>query len=293
MSTGHRRTVSKRADTTTATHLKPHRFIRSALLRAGIFTAIGLTTLSLGAKAQSAGPNPTPKTKLGAIMAANAAREKDMTKTYDASKDFEASGKEKTENKWCDGLVIEKGTLIFNGVGVRGKNGDVIINIKNLLDAVGIADATTENIKWQEFRIISGEKKAYFVVETKTSSVLITVGSDFEKSDETRTRVIVARDLSRIFTHMGSILISDDGTVIASTPTTLLIIQSGLNGKTKQVVYNEEFGKGPAFTNPTITNSNGDDMIVDPTMPDQYILLDHNKLTIGLYDKALSIIGMK
>ena len=165
--------------------------------------------------------------------------------------------------KWCDGIAIENGKLIFKGVSAHGKRGDAILPFADFLEMFGISDATTENIKWEKIVTIAGAKKAFFVVETETKSVLITSNPDFENADSTWGKAIFSKDGSRIFTHERATLINDDGTVLATTPTTLLFIRGGERGLKFEMVYNKLLGNGPDLTNPTIERYKSDRDIIN------------------------------
>ena len=163
--------------------------------------------------------------------------------------------------KWCDGIAIEDGKLIFRGVSAHEKHGDASVDISKLLEVVGLTDATTANIKWQQLRIINGEKKAYFVVETERMSVLMSSNPDFEKGDDTWGRALYAPDGTKIFSNSDAICVTDDGSVVATTPTTLLIIQTGMKGKKFAHTYKEMFGedvdnlKNPRFNRSTTNDT--------------------------------------
>jgi len=119
MLTGQKPILRERAGTTTTTHLKkkPHYFIKSALLTAGLLTI----PLFFPAKAQNL------PTKREAIVAANTARENASNKkapsTYDASKSFGTANTEilelvpstMTPNVGSKTITVKTHTILNNG----------------------------------------------------------------------------------------------------------------------------------------------------------------------------------
>jgi hypothetical protein len=149
------------------------------------------------------------------------------------------------EQKWCDGIEIENDRLIFKGIHKGKKVRDAIIPFVDFLSKFGIADATTKDIVWKTFRIINGEKKAFFVIEKNGISVLVTSNPDFEKNDDTWGKGLVATDKTKIFLNEGAIFITEDGSMAATTSTTLLIICSGKSGEKREINYTKTFGETP------------------------------------------------
>ena len=235
------------------------RFVRNLLLTAGIATGIIAPSL-LNAQDNIKRPINKPTDKQNEIMIA-AAGESTPANTYTVpARDGKSLGSDPSQ-KWCDGIEIANGELTFKGINIHGRRGNATVDVKGFFDTFGITDATTENIKWVEFRIINGEKKAYFVVETELMSVLVTSNPDFEKTNDTWGKAMLATDISKIFTHPGAIYIATDGAVVATTPTTLIIIQAGPYGKKFSRTYKKMFGeevdnlKNPRFNRSTIENT--------------------------------------
>jgi hypothetical protein len=69
-----------------------------------------------------------------------------------------------------------------------------------------------------------------------------------------------AADGSTIFTQDGAIFVAKDGSIVATTPTTLLLITSGY---AKSTTYEQLFGAGnvPALKGPTIGKGNDDNYV--------------------------------
>ncbi|MCX6771157.1 MAG: hypothetical protein NTX79_03815 [Candidatus Micrarchaeota archaeon] len=185
--------------------------------------------------------------------------------------------------KWCDGIEIENGQMIFRGIEKDGRHGSASIDIKAFLEKYGLFDATTNSIKWQQFRVINGEKKVYFVVEANGMSVLITSNPDFEKGNDTWGKAVFASDGTKIFTQLGTMFATDDGSIVATTPTTLLIIQTGINGKKFAHTYKEMFKEDVILKAPTFEKSAKD--VVE--MRDETLVTPQGKkvvITIPIYN---------
>ena len=253
---------------------KTGRFARRAGLVAGI--TLGIIAPSL-LKSQS--PGPAPDDKRNEITLASASNSlpantytvpatdgKDTLTHYyanaNAKKKAEVEPGSPPEQRWCEGIAIENGKLIFKGISAHGKTGSASVDISKWLKVAGLTDVTTENIKWHEFRIINGEKKAYFVIETESISVLMSSNPDFEKGDDTWGKAVCATDRTKILRNPGAVFVTEDGTIVATTPTTLLMIQTGIDGKKFSRTYKEMFGEDvDNLKNPRFSGSATNDVV--------------------------------
>ncbi len=160
---------------------------------------------------------------------------------------------------------------------------------------------TNEHLKWQDFREIEVtndkgktelRKVAYYVIEKNGVSQLIQDVPEFREKDIGYISVKEAPDHSKIFTHDGAICVLSDGTIVASTPTTLLAI--GPKGIKDDKNYDIELGEGPDLIRPTISRFNSSKFeyahIDDETMPGQFMLYDMISGLGLLYDPKY---GMK
>jgi hypothetical protein len=206
-----------------------------------------------------------------------------------------AGGKPKSEPKseptanenWCESIEIENGRLILKGIQKNGVYYDASTPFDDFLSKYGVPGASTKDIIWQTLRIINGEKKVFFIINKEYLSVLVTTTPDLDKMNDIWGRGLCASDASKIFAHEGSVFVTDSGTVVALTPTTLLAIHSEKNGKRIEIVFDQRFGKGPAFTRPTIRkNTENDVCIYDETMPNQYMIYDLKNNTLGLFNTS-------
>jgi hypothetical protein len=169
--------------------------------------------------------------------------------------------------KWCDGIEIINDSLIFKNTNVNGNGGDVYVNIRSFLHEYVLDGATTENIKWQETKIIDGKKLAFFEIETKDNSVLVTSNLEFGTGNSAWGKAIFARDDTKIFPHDSAKYISSDGTVIAATSTTILIIPPGKTGRLTRLTLSQLVGSdSPQMQKPEIFELSGWYVIKDPVM---------------------------
>jgi len=167
--------------------------------------------------------------------------------------------------KWCDGIEIENGQLIFKGMEKNGRRGDAYLDIKNLLYRYVLEGATTDNIKWQETRTINGKRLVGMVIETPDNSVLFAFNPDFEANDAwgkgtfAKDEQICPKDKAKY--------IAADGTVFAATPTTILIIPAGESGKRIWLTLSKLIdGDAPPMQQPEIYEEAGWFVIKDPVM---------------------------
>jgi hypothetical protein len=168
---------------------------------------------------------------------------------------------------WCEGIDIANGRITFKQVLVDGKLANASFAFD--LSIAGIAGEVTDaNIKWQDFREIKifddkgkeeYKKIAYCVIEKDGISLLINHQPGFKKNDMGHYNILRASDGSKTFTeYEGAICILSDGTVVASTPTTLLAI--GFDGIRDEKVYDKELGEGDDLIRPKIDIEKYEDM---------------------------------
>jgi hypothetical protein len=192
--------------------------------------------------------------------------------------------------KWCDGIAIENGQLIFKGIEKNGRRWNASVDISKFFELyLLINGATTDDIKWYALRI-EDKNIAYIVIETESNSVLLKSFSDLGDANESWGKVIFAKDGTKIFVGESAIYIAKDGTIVATTPTTILIIQKGENGRVKNWTY-EEIAGGPVppLVSPVLDEENGWVRIRDPTIKDEKgnkykILLDTDSMRAAIVE---------
>jgi len=112
----------------------------------------------------------------------------------------------------------------------------------------------------------------------------------FREKDIGYISVKEAPDHSKIFTHDGAICVLSDGTVVASTPTTLIAI--GPKGIKDDKNYDKELGEGDDLKLPmirTVLRGNYEfaEITDNLTMSTQYMLYDPTYQRLKLYDEPI------
>ena len=107
------------------------------------------------------------------------------------------------------------------------------------------------------------------------------------ETEKSAVTSLSAKDGSKIFTQRDAIFVSKDGSIVATTPTTLLIITST---EGFSIAYQSLFGNIPPLENPTISASNDQNIVLirDPTMTNATskvrLELDLNTLKVKVSD---------
>ena len=256
--------VSKQADrpdTAHKHHGKGKKILKTAgKVLGGVLVGALMTSLPLKSSGQNARDDGQDTKNIPVVASANVpllvliynATGEDLSKSAAKVKPG-TTPTDDPKQKWCEGIEIENGNLIFKGIHKGNDVGDAITGVEDFLAKFGVPGATTKDIIWTAFRTINGQKKAYFIIEKNGISLLATSNPDFEKIEGTWGKGLCADDNTKIFTHPGAILITEDGTIVATTPTTLLTIDPGENGFKSQVYYRKYLGNGPDLISPFIT----------------------------------------
>lgn len=165
---------------------------------------------------------------------------------------------------------------------------------KEILAKMGLKNATSKDIKeiiyTTEFE--TSLKKAYIIFETGIMEAV----DRLEDLKNIFGHHIVADDRSKIFTHENAIFLAKDGSIVATTPTTLLVITPNYK---LSVTYESLFGAIPPFKKPTISEGRtlGEVFIRDETMRNETnavrLELDMKTLEITVAKDILALLGSK
>ena len=193
----------------------------------------------------------------------------------------------KVEGGWAESVEIRHDSLICNNYKVKGRQ--VLFGgtpVGKFLRARGI-DPNNKSIKGAELTEIDANTQCAGIVFESNGKSLLYYSVANTITSKVAVNAISASDGSIPFGHKGAIFTASDGTLLASTPTTLLIIKpTGDRWYVEEINYTMKFGAGEDFTRPTFRNYQGLVMILDPTLvaTNQYMLFNSDIMKLDLID---------
>jgi len=224
---------------------------------------IGLTIAPTG---QPKNTYVSPGDTLGRAYADNMRASPDGEKKVDAGPD--------PSQKWCDGVEIKDGEIIFKGMIFGSGTGSSPIMSKEaikVMKEIGIdyTKATNKNLKFFDQRIDGYMYRAYLIIEVpvirengptgeiETSMLLVELN---QKEDN-----VLVRPASFDTIFPGSAYIGKRGEFVAAAEYCIEILEPGQNGKKTSVTLSKLIGgDAPPMEAPTISEENGWYTITDP-----------------------------
>jgi len=179
--------------------------------------------------------------------------------------------------KWCDGIEIKDGEIIFKGMTFGSRTGSSPImseKAMEIMKKVGAdyTKATNENLRFFDQRIDGNLYRAYLIVEipvirenyplgeTETSMIFV----ELNRNDDN----VFVRPVSfgtKVFP--GSVYIGKRGEFVAATQDCIEIVEPGIKGKKTNVSLSKLIGgDAPFMENPKISEENGWYTITDPVI---------------------------
>jgi hypothetical protein len=160
-------------------------------------------------------------------------------------------------------VEIKDGILSFRGIKVNGDYVEITADVKDEFKAKGISlGDIKQKIYFSDAKYGNG---VYLVFDNAIVGTFPNNG----KGTKTLAGFIAPSDNSRIFLHDGAIFVTPNGSIVATTPTTLLIVTLSLSNSLN-MTYLELFGKIPDLKGPNISGSADANIVFvrDETMQD-------------------------